>query len=176
MLTFETRVKERIPIDYLTEAGHGTKIADVVNDLEAGGETALFDAIKQAILAVDTAEGDENAIRAVVVLTDGRANSGATCLHDLVVMEANERPVTRYCGKETDNSVSTAGQTVTPEAIVGLKLALETRHDVQVFFIGVGDDADLNVGRILSQATGADLRGVTEDDLAKVLEEFSRYF
>ena len=40
----------------------------------------------------------------------------------------------------------------------------------------MGADADLNVGRILAQATGADFRGVTEDDLAKVLEEFSRYF
>ena len=39
-----------------------------------------------------------------------------------------------------------------------------------------GDDADLEVGRILSQATGAEFLGVTEDDLAQVLEEFSKYF
>ena len=53
---------------------------------------------------------------------------------------------------------------------------MATRHDIQIFFIGIGDDADLDVGRILAEATGAEFQGVAEKDLAAVLEEFSKYF
>ena len=52
---------------------------------------------------------------------------------------------------------------------------VETKHPVQIFFIGIGD-ADLQIGRILSMATGAEFQGATEKDLAKVLELFSKYF
>ncbi len=55
-------------------------------------------------------------------------------------------------------------------------MAIESRHPVQVFFIGIGDDADLDVGGMLAGATDAEFQGVTEQDLAKVLEEFSKYF
>ena len=41
---------------------------------------------------------------------------------------------------------------------------------------GDAGDADMDVGRILSQATGAAFRGVAEDDLAEVLQAFSQYF
>jgi hypothetical protein len=44
-----------------------------------------------------------------------------------------------------------------------------------VFFIGVGD-ADLEIGRIIAEATGAEFRGVTEEDLANVLAVFGKYF
>ena len=36
--------------------------------------------------------------------------------------------------------------------------------------------SDLDVGRMLAEATGAKFQGVTEKDLASVLEEFSKYF
>ena len=70
----------------------------------------------------------------------------------------------------------TAGALVAKEYVIGTKLAIETRHDIQVFFIGIGGDADMDVGRMLAGATGAEFQGVAEDDLAEVLEEFSRYF
>ena len=60
--------------------------------------------------------------------------------------------------------------------VVGVELALHTQHDVQIFFIGIGADANLDVGRVLAQATGAEFQGVAEEDLATVLEEFSKYF
>ena len=50
---------------------------------------------------------------------------------------------------------------------------METVRDIVV---GIGDDADLQVGRLLAEATGAEFQGVTEEDLANVLEEFSKYF
>ena len=53
---------------------------------------------------------------------------------------------------------------------------MASQHPIQIFFIGIGDDADLDVGRMLAQATGAEFQGVTEKDLASVLEEFSKYF
>jgi hypothetical protein len=34
----------------------------------------------------------------------------------------------------------------------------------------------MEVGRILAEATGAEFQGVAEEDLANVLEEFSKYF
>ena len=48
-------------------------------------------------------------------------------------------------------------------------------HGIQIFFLGFGD-ADFDIGRILAQATGAEFRGSTEEDLASVIEELSGYF
>ena len=42
--------------------------------------------------------------------------------------------------------------------------------------LGTGDDADMVVGRLHAEATGAEFRGVAEDDLADVLESISKYF
>ena len=52
---------------------------------------------------------------------------------------------------------------------------MSTKHPIQVFFIGVGA-ADLQVGRILAEATGAEYQGTTEADLAKVIEAFGDYY
>ena len=68
------------------------------------------------------------------------------------------------------------GQSVNKRDIVGAELAIETSHPIQVFFIGIGDDADMDIGRILAEATGAEFQGVKDADLANVLEEFSKYF
>ena len=146
--------------------------------MRARGETALYDAIKRGIEMTDAAKGEEDAIRAVVVLTDGRANRCHTRLDDLIRMESsNERPIVRFGGCEDDapaidrNSVS-----VEKENIIGTGLVINTVHPVQIFFIGIGEDADIEVGRIIAEATGADFRGVAEEDLANLLEEFSGYY
>ena len=60
--------------------------------------------------------------------------------------------------------------------MIGTELALETDHSIQIFFIGIGDDADMEVGRMLAEATGGEFRGVGEDDLANLLEEYRGYF
>ena len=65
---------------------------------------------------------------------------------------------------------------ITKEGVIGVTLALRTQYPVQIFFIAIGDDADLDAGRVLAQATGAEFQGVAEEDLARVLEEFSKYF
>ena len=60
--------------------------------------------------------------------------------------------------------------------MTGIKLALESRHPVQIFFIGIGEDVDLDVGRMLAEASGAEYVGIAEEDLAKVIEAFGKYF
>jgi hypothetical protein len=60
--------------------------------------------------------------------------------------------------------------------IIGVDLAMKTKHRIHIFFVGVGGDADLEIGRILAEATGSAFQGTTDKDLAKVLETFGRYF
>jgi hypothetical protein len=51
----------------------------------------------------------------------------------------------------------------------------QTNHNVQVFFVGFGE-ADIQIGRILAEATGAEYHGATEKDLAEILEVLGKYF
>ena len=55
-------------------------LQNAARNMKARGETALYDAIKAGIVMTDTARGLDDAIRAVVVVTDGRANRGAATL------------------------------------------------------------------------------------------------
>ena len=48
------------------------------------------------------------------------------------------------------------GDTVDKKDVTGIGAALETRRPVQIFFIGIGDDVDIQIGRMLAEAqTGA---------------------
>jgi hypothetical protein len=66
--------------------------------------------------------------------------------------------------------------------IFGSQLAIETRHRSD--FHRYGNDADMEIGRMLAEATGAESRRgfqvqkvqrIREVDIARVLEEF-KYF
>ena len=59
--------------------------------------------------------------------------------------------------------------------VSGEALQLPHDHPVQVFFLGFGE-ADVHIGRILAQATGAEYQGSTDEDLATVIEALSGYF
>ena len=176
LLGFNQDIHTRVPVAPMGE--NGFKIAAEVYAMRACGETALYDAIKAGIEMTDAAKGPVDAIRAVVVLTDGRANRGQVKLHDLIRMSArDERPVQRFEGFVDDAwAVAADGGRIEKEDLIGDELAVASRHPIQIFFIGIGDDADLDVGRMLAGATGAEFQGVTEKDLASVLEEFSKYF
>ena len=176
LITFDDTVDASIPVAPLVT--NRFAIADAIHEIRARGETALYDAIKAGIEMTDGAEGEGDAIRAVVVLTDGRANRCKTRLDDLIQMEANnEMRILQFSGCEGDSPpMDVAGREVKKEDVIGDKLAIVTQHPIQIFFIGIGDDADLDVGRMLAAATGAEFQGVTEQDLASLLEEFSKYF
>ena len=175
-LSFSDKVRNQVPVGPLVE--NRFDVADAVEAARANGSTALYDAIEAGIQLTDAAEGDEDAIRAVVVLTDGQANEGEAKLHDLIQMTTrNEVPIHSFDGF-VDVSFATAedGRPVAKTDVIGSALEIETRHPIQIFFIGIGEDADIDVGRMLAQATSAEFQGVAEDDLASVLEEFSKYF
>ncbi len=55
-------------------------------------------------------------------------------------------------------------------------MAVETHNPVQIFFIGIGEDVDVQVGRILAEATDAEYVVTTEEALANVIERFGKYF
>ena len=113
------------------------------------------------------------------MLTDGRANRYDVRLHDLIKMESSieEAKIPFFGGCENDPpAVDEAGRRVEKVDMIGAEPAIDTVHQIQVFFIGIGNDADLEVGRMLAEATGAEFQGVSEDNLANVLEEFSGYF
>ena len=176
LLGFNDAVHTRVPVAPMAE--NGFKIVEGVRAMRARGSTALYDAIQEGIELTDQAEGPEDAIRAVVVLTDGRANRGQVKLHDLIQMSSrDERPVQLFEGFDNDIwAVAADGGSIAKADLIGDGLAMDSRHPIQVFFIGIGDDADLDVGRMLAEATGAEFQGVKEKDLAGVLEEFSKYF
>jgi len=153
------------------------EMSRAIDAMRAGGETALYDAIRLGISMTDAADGPTDAIRAVVVITDGRANRGTTCMHDLVSMtSADERAIDSFCGLEDQLAREQGGRELTRTQIAGAGLAMRTTHSVQIFYVAIGKDADLDIGRILSGATGAEFRGVTEADLSEVILEFSHYF
>ena len=175
-ISFSDSVRAGASIAPLTE--NRFQIASAIDVIRADGGTALYDAVREGIRLVDTAEGDDDAIRAVVVLTDGQANAGSFALDDIVSMSSvNEILISEFSGlKSAAYGVDELGFRVNKVDIIGSNLLVPTRHDVQIFFIGIGDDADIQVGRILAGATSAEFQGIAEDDLAALLEEFSKYF
>jgi hypothetical protein len=47
---------------------------------------------------------------------------------------------------------------------------------VHIFSVALGDDADLEVLRILAEATNSTFNKATEKDLVQILERFGKYF
>ncbi|MFM2077245.1 MAG: hypothetical protein RJA49_1135 [Actinomycetota bacterium] len=154
------------------------RLGDAIAALRADGQTALYDAVSHAIDVTADADADPGATRAVVVLSDGASNTGRLCLDDLVGMESStaETTITKFCGSATDpGAVDEHGAQVAEADVVGDHLLRKPAHDVQVFFIGFGE-ADVNIGRILAQATDAEYQGKTDADLANVIDALGAYF
>jgi Ca-activated chloride channel family protein len=175
-LSFNSAVTTRTPVASLPV--NRFVIADTVKGVSAEGGTALYDALKEAVEMTDAVQSENDAIRGVVVLTDGRANQGRIELHELIqMMSNNEIPIRQLRGFEDDQAaVDERGRSVAKKDIIGTALNFKTQHPIQIFFIGIGKDADMEVGRMLTEATSAEFQGTTERDLAGVLEEFSKYF
>ena len=56
------------------------------------------------------------------------------------------------------------------------RLALAIKSPVHIFSVALGSDADLEVLRLLSEATNSTFNKATEKDLAQILERFGKYF
>lgn len=175
LIAFNDRVSPLVPIAPIGD--NKFKIAQEVNKLQASGGTALFDALERAIIAADQAPGDADTIRGVVILTDGQATAGQRWMHDVISMVSrSERPVTKFEGRENvPKGADETGVEVAKQEITGTALRLRTRYPIHVFFVGVGE-ADLEIGRILAEATNSGFQGTTEKSLANVLTTFGKYF
>jgi Ca-activated chloride channel family protein len=175
LLAFSDGTKARVPVGPLGETQF--EIERQVRALQAVGGTGLYDAIAEAIKMVDDAPGDPEAIRGVVVLTDGEANFGKTNLSDLVKLTSRgEAAVPTFRGWADDKTATDAsGAQVAAKDLIGVALASPTRHPIHVFFVGVGE-ADVQVGRLLAEATGSSYQTSTEAGLAAALERLGRYF
>ncbi|TAK21266.1 MAG: VWA domain-containing protein [Chloroflexota bacterium] len=174
-LSFGDRIVSRVAIAPMTE--NRFALTDAVEDARAGGGTALYDAIRAGVEMTNAASGDPDTIRGVVVLTDGMANAGRTGLDGLIQMTSrNELPIQIFRGFAGDSEAQEeGGRRVDRASLNGKGLALQTRHPVLIFFIGIGE-ADLEVGRLIAEATGATFHGATEKDLAAVIGQFGKYF
>jgi Mg-chelatase subunit ChlD len=180
LVTFTEQVRPVVPPRPLDEAKF--KVSGAIDEMAAKGKTALYDAIVRAVELTDAAPGPPDATRAVVVLSDGAATAGEACLDDIVAMTSDaEADIKSYCAKvdaagtATDAPTDDLGDAVPVAEVNGASLRVPTDQDVQVFFVGFGD-ADIQIGRILAEATDAQYRGQTDDDLAAVIEALSGYF
>jgi Ca-activated chloride channel family protein len=174
LVTFASQIETEIPPVSLSTGKY--QIADAVDAMRPRDSTALYDAIARAITLTDAAPGDPDATRAVVVLSDGQANSGHVDLSQIVQMESRaEVVVSDFTGTTGAVAHDVDGKVVPASQLVGTSLRFPHAHPVQLFFVGFGD-ADIDVGRILAQATGAEYAASTEDDLANVINELSGYF
>lgn len=175
LLTFSSAVNEQIPVAPVSE--NRFTIVEAAKRMRANGGTALYGAIQEAIRMTDDAEADLDATRGVVVLTDGKATGGVP-LHNIVqLMSRDEARLPSCAGFENDGGCTAANGARVPRGdVLGAAMAIQTKHPIHVFYVGIGKDADLEVGRILAEATHSAYRATTAENLASVLEAFGKYF
>jgi hypothetical protein len=175
LVTFAGIVHERVAMGLKRQTRYA--IDDAVERARPMGGTALYDALLEGIRMADAAPADPDAVRGVVVLTDGKSNAGQPLHNVLRLMSTDEKPVRVCSGMESEaRCVDETGKFFPKENLVGVGLAEGTEHPVHIFYVGIGKDADLEVGRMLAEATGATYQGTTEKSLSTVVETFGTYF
>lgn len=175
IVTYSSGVHSRIEPSPIAERRY-----DVVEAVgkDTGRGSAMYEAIRAAVEMTDAAQAEADAIRGVVLLAGGRASIGAP-LHDVVqLVSPAGRAITSCAGfdKEAD-CLDDRGEPVPLRLIHPTGWVFPTRHSVHVFYVGIGDGADLEVGRLLAEATpGSSFEGTSERDLANVIGRFSTHF
>ncbi len=165
VLTFSGSINKTVEIGPITK--NKFDLAAVVESAQAGGNTALYDAVKKAVDMADKYPLSGEATRGVVVLTDGENTAGIVKLSDLITLSnAQEQPISIFAGN--------AGEKKTD--LHGSQLASQPQHSVHVFSVGYGKDADLEVLRIFSEATNSTFNIATVKNITQVLELFGKYF
>jgi len=92
---------------YLDELGDNRQVLRAaIDNLQAGGDTALIDAVSEAFTRLQS-EGDPARINAVVAMTDGRENNSNTSLRSLLrrIESQSTVPVVIFCiayGEDAD--------------------------------------------------------------------------
>ena len=162
ILTFANTIRREVGIKPIAQ--NKFDLAAVVESARAEGGTALYDAVKKAVEMADAYPLSGDAIRGVVLLSDGIRTDGKVGLSDLIQLRTDQEQVI---------SQFTEGD---KKGLHGSGLAFSTSHPVHVFSIAYGNDADLEVLRIFSEATNSTFNKATEKNITEVLEIFSKYF
>jgi Ca-activated chloride channel family protein len=81
LISFSTYVETTVPLAEL--GSNRTALQMAIEQLEAGGDTALLDAVNEAYQQLQTL-GDAERINAIVVMTDGKENASSSTLRSLV--------------------------------------------------------------------------------------------
>jgi Ca-activated chloride channel family protein len=168
LVVFASDVQVRVPIGPLERTRFA--VAEAVDGLRASGNTALYDAVKTGLEMVDSYTGvPGEAIRGVVVLSDGEVTTGKVGLSQLIRIQDQQ---------ERDVQVGVLGGDILKDR-VGAGVAFPMKHTVHLFSVGVGD-ADWEVLRVFAEATGGVVVRASDSSnatgLVQVLERFSKYF
>ena len=104
MVEFSSNVYNVIYLDQLGDNRQVLRAA--IDNLQAGGDTALIDAVSEAFTRLQS-EGDPARINAIVAMTDGRENNSSTSLRTLLRRIASDSkvPVVIFCvayGQDAD--------------------------------------------------------------------------
>ena len=104
MIQFSSSVYNVIYLDEL--ADNREVLQTAVDNMQAGGDTALLDAVSEAFTRLQQ-EGDPERINAIVAMTDGRENNSYTSLRTLLHQIETESilPVVIFCiayGEDAD--------------------------------------------------------------------------
>ena len=175
LLTFADGLREYVAVAPVSE--NRFAVVEVAKRMRASGPTELYTALQSAVKMTDEAEADPDATRGVVVLTDGRATGGVPLDRVVEVMSRDETRLQTCAVFQTmDTCFGPNGEEVPKKDVLGTAMAIKTKHPIHIFYVGIGDDADLEVGRILAEATHSAYRATTADTLAAVLEKFGKYF
>lgn len=164
LVTFSSNVQVRVPIGPLNKTRFA--IVEAIDSLQAKGNTAMYEAIKTGLELADDYEGvSREAIRGVVLLSDGVANAGSVGISGLLKLtDRSERDVRL----EFPDSASLKN-------LVASGLAITPKNTVHVFSVGVGE-ADWEALRLVAEGSGGVVVRSDENGLGPVLERFSKYF
>jgi uncharacterized protein YegL len=167
LVTFADSVHEADLVPVAPLLDNRFRIAEIIERARANGGTALYDAIRRGIELLERAHAQGHAIRGVVLLTDGMRTAGRVKLSDIVRLTTRgEETIWSFDGEERQRK----------DHLIGRDLAFSTQHPVHIFSIGLGQDVDWEVLRLLAEATNSTFNRVSEKDLAEVLERFGKYF
>jgi Ca-activated chloride channel family protein len=167
LVTFSDRVHDADLVAVAPLLDNRFRIAEIIDNARANGGTALYDAVKRGIELLEATQVQGHAIRGVVLLTDGMRTAGRVKLSDVVRLTTrSEEPVGSFEGEERQRK----------EHLIARDLAFPTAHAIHIFSIGLGQEVDWEVLRLLAEATNSTFNRASEKDLTEVLERFGKYF
>ncbi len=173
VVTYAGSVRDRVEPAPVPE--NRGPIGAILRNMQVARGSAMLDAIAEGIMMAARAPAGAKSIRAVVVISAGPAEQGRA-LHELVEMAASGRPISHCTGFGGDRQCTTeAGELVGLAQVTGVRLA-EGLPPIPVYFIGLGEGADREVGQIVADATKSYFVRTSVEDLATVIGVLKGYF